>query len=191
MHKGNNKILVCQLDERVEILKSVDVTIIHNSLSCLNEATSNPYDLIIIDFSVRARRGLLIEIVELCRCLKVNPLTNKKPLFVSIDRWHREIAVKMKETGVDYMDLRPVPNRIDPQYISNLISDSGISVHITRILSQLCPFMNYELLDNSYDFLTCGAWHNRMVLGGKRLHELCETEDHLHCEYFLNPVSES
>jgi len=191
MHKENNKILVCQIDERVEILTAVGVTIIHNSLSCLNEATINPYDLIIIDFSVQSKCDLLIEIVELCRCLKVNPLTNKVPLFVSIDRWDREIAVRMKESGVDYMDLRQGPNRMDPQYISNIVIETGISVHINRVVSRLCPFINYGLLNNSCEFLTCRAWRNRMVLGGKWLHELCETEDHLHCEYFLNPVTES
>jgi hypothetical protein len=26
-----------------------------------------------------------------------------------------------------------------------------------------------------------------MVLGGKYLHEICQTEKHLQCEYFLNP----
>jgi hypothetical protein len=32
---------------------------------------------------------------------------------------------------------------------------------------------------------------DRMVLGGRRLHELCETDDHLHCEYYQNPSRKS
>ena len=40
--------------------------------------------------------------------------------------------------------------------------------------------------DDQEELTVCGAYMNRMVLGGKRLHEVCETLNHLHCEYFIN-----
>jgi hypothetical protein len=54
-------------------------------------------------------------------------------------------------------------------------------------LSQLCTFLNYKPISDQNELITCAAYRNRMVLGGKRLHEVCQTETHLHCEFYLNP----
>ncbi len=37
----------------------------------------------------------------------------------------------------------------------------------------------------------CGAYSDRLVLAGRRLHELCEAEAHTHCEYFLRSKKKS
>jgi len=191
MPSDETKILVCQLDERVEIVKSSWVAVTHNPLSCLNAATTTPCNLIILDFSMRSTGSLRSEITELCKCLKINPLTREIPLFASIDRWHRVIAARMKEVGLDFMGKRPSQNRTDPEHISDLIMKTGISIQIDRVMARLCPFLNYEPINDCSELITCGAWYNRMVLGGKRLHDLCETENHLYCEYFLNQVPRS
>lgn len=181
------KILVCQLDERVETAKSTGVTVTCNPLSCLNAATTAPYGLIVLSFSIRSIRARS-EIIELCTCLKINPMTRKIPLFASIDRWHRGMAGRMKDAGLDFMDVRQSQNQIDPEHISDLILETRLSVHMERVMSRLCSFLNYKPVNGCSELITCGAWHNRMVLGGKRLHAVCETENHLYCEYFLNPV---
>lgn len=67
--------------------------------------------------------------------------TPEIPVVVLMETIHREIMVKLQETGVTL-------------------------------------FKNYKA-DIIMDL-------NRMVLGGKRLHEVCETLNHLQCEYFLN-----
>ena len=186
MPSNKAKILVCQFDERTEIVKSDGVTVTHSPVSCLNAATTEAYGLIILCFSTRSIHARS-EIIELCMCLKSNPLTRKIPLFASSDRWHRGITGQMKEAGLDFIGVRQSQNRIDPEYIADRILKTGISVHINRIMSQLCPFLNYAPINGCNELITCGAWRNRMVLGGKRLHEVCEAENHLHCEYFLNP----
>jgi len=186
MPSNKAKILVCQFDERTEIVKSDGVTVTHSPVSCLNEATTKSYGLIILCFStrfIRARSG----VVELGSCLKSNSLTRKTPLFASIDRWHRAVADRLKEAGLDFMGVRQSQNLINPEHISNRIQKTAISIHIDQIMSRLCPFLNYTPLNGHSELITCGAWRNRMVLGGKRLHEVCEAENHLHCEYFRNP----
>lgn len=188
---NNEKILICEFDKRVEIVKHERVTVAANALSCLNEATIADYDLVVFDFLVGLNSLVRSEIIELCRCLKSNPLTRETPLFASIDRWHRKLAEQMKEAGLDYMGLRKYSRKIVPLYISELIHINKISVCIDSVISRLCPFLNYEGIDESSELTVCGAWRNRMVLGGKRLQDLCETENHLHCDYFLNPVTES
>ncbi len=189
MMSNNEKILICGFDKRVEIVKHEGVTVVWNSLFCLNEATIADYGLVIFDFTVGLNSLVRSEIIDLCRCLKINPMTRETPLFASIDRWHRKIAEQMKDAGLDYMGVRKYPERIDPRYISELIRTTKISVRIDNVVSRLCPFMNYERIDDRSELILCGAWRNRMVLGGKRLHDLCETGNHLHCDYFLNPVT--
>jgi len=186
MPQNNAKILVCQFDEKTEILKSDGVTVTHSPVWCLNEATTKSYGLIILCFSarfIRARSG----VVDLCRCLKSNSVTHKTPIFASIDHWHRVVALRLKEAGLDFMAVRQSQDRIDPVNISDRIGRNTISIQIDQVMSRLCPFLNYSPLNGHSELIMCGAWHNRMVLGGKRLHEICEADSHHHCEYFKKP----
>lgn len=183
-HKA--RILVCQPDEKTKTVKSDGVTVTHSPVSCLNAATTMDFDLIVLCFSIRsirARTGM----VELCRCLKRNALTCKTPVFVTVDRWHRALVEQLKDAGLDFMDVRGPQKRIHPENIFNRITKTGIGMRIDQVMSRLCPFLNYVPLTDHSELIACGAWRNRMVLGGKRLHEVCERANHLHCEYFLNP----
>jgi len=179
-------ILVCQLLQELEIVKSEAVTVTHSQLTCMSEATIRTFGLIVICFSTRNisdRDG----IIELCTCLKNHPLTKETPLFASMDRLHRDITLQMQNAGLDFVEMRQSKEHIDPGYISNLVRNGGVSIRIDRILAQLCPFLNYTPIDNHSELITCQAYRNHMVLGGRRLRGVCETGSHLHCEYFLNP----
>jgi len=186
MPSNKEKTLVCQLDARAENVKSEGVTLTHSAVSCLNEATMKAYGLIILCFSTRSIRARS-EIFELCNRLKHNSLTCKAPIFALIDRWHRAVVWRLKEAGLDFIDVRQSPNRIDSEYISNCILNTAVSNQIDQVMLRLCPFLNYKPLNGRSELITCGAWRDRMVLGGKRLHEVCESENHLYCEYFQNP----
>ena len=54
-------------------------------------------------------------------------------------------------------------------------------------LKRLFPYLHYSQIDSRNEMTVCGAYLDRMVLGGQRLHEICETQEHLQCEYSLNP----
>jgi len=180
------KILVCRLDETIKIVKSEGVTVTHSPVSCLNAAAQMHFDLTVLSFSIqpiRVRSG----IVELCRCLKSNSATCKTPVFASVDRWHRILMEQLRDAGLDFLDGRDSQKRMHPAHIFNRMMKTGISMGMDQMVARLCPFLNYAPLNGHSELITCGAWHNRMVLGGKRLHEVCETTGHLHCEYFLNP----
>ncbi|MEW6138580.1 MAG: response regulator [Thermodesulfobacteriota bacterium] len=69
----------------------------------------------------------------------------------------------------------------------NLLGSVQSLDRIERQLELLCPYLYYTTTDSGYNVRTCGAYMDRLVLGPRLLHELCETENHLHCEYFLNP----
>lgn len=179
-------ILVCQLVQELEIVKSEGVTITRSQLTCMSEATAKTFGLIMICFSTRniPDRG---GIIELCTCLKNHPLTKETPLFASMDHWHRDVALQMQNAGLDFAEMRQSKERIDPGYIFALVRNGGVLIRTDRILAQLCPFLNYTPIDNHSELITCRAYRNHMVLGGRRLREVCETAGHLQCEYFLNP----
>jgi len=71
MPSDKTKILVCQLDEKAEIVTSAKATNTHNLLSCLSAATTTVYGLIILCFATRSIHAGF-GIIELCRCLKSN-----------------------------------------------------------------------------------------------------------------------
>ena len=56
-----------------------------------------------------------------------------------------------------------------------------------RQLAALCAYLHYDIIDARREMKVCGAYLDRMVLGGLWLSEVCQTEGHLQCEYFLNP----
>jgi hypothetical protein len=76
---------------------------------------------------------------------------------------------------------------LESTQLQGIIEGLGPDDCLARHLAILCPFLYYREIDSQHEMTVCGAYLDRMVLGGRRLRELCQTEDHLHCEYFLNP----
>ncbi|MFH2090804.1 MAG: hypothetical protein ABIJ31_00380 [Pseudomonadota bacterium] len=107
--------------------------------------------------------------------------------FCHIEDLHRDMLLKMQKAGVEFTDIYRTMVPLDLTHMSDRIREKEISIQIEQFLIKLCPFLNYIRIDNQHDLAVCGAYKNRMVLGGKLLHEVCETGNHLHCEYFLNP----
>lgn len=180
------RMLICQLSENQEIVTSENVTMTSTLLTCLSEATQRDFELILVNFSTRPiskRSG----IIELFTCLKNSHLTGETPLFASMETLHRDMIVKMKNAGVNFLKIHPPKATIAPEQMLRVIQSKDASVGIDRFLARLCPFLNYSAIDDQVELITCRAYRNRMVLGGKRLHEICETEGYLHCEYYLNP----
>ena len=179
-------ILVYQLLEKPEIVKSEEGVVTRTPLACLNEATGGDYGLIVVSFSTRtvSARG---ETIELCKYLKNNPLTTRTPLVVTMEVPHRGIAVALKNSGVELLEVRSPEAPVDPERLKSLVHGGEASIYIDRVLTRMCPFLNYNPVDDQRELITCRAYRNRMVLGGRRLHEVCEVSDYSHCDIFLHP----
>lgn len=163
-----------------------DAIITTNALACMYEATSRDFGLIIICLTVRQLK-LRQNMLELCHCLKTHPLTKNKLMVVSVDCLHREITSKLADAGVRFMDVHMPGASIDPDSLMNRVQSDDSSIKIDRILHKLCPHIHYEPIDEQCELTTCKAYGNRMVLGGQRRHEVCESEDHIYCDQFLCP----
>jgi hypothetical protein len=162
-----------------------ETQIVRNPMECLSRAVSGQTELIAIIFSARnisARYGVL----ELCRCLKNNSLSREIPVVVLMETIHREMMVKLQETGVTLFKNYKAGITIDLNRIKDLARGGDPSMDIRGTIKKLCPALNHTGIDGQEELTVCGAYMNRMVLGGKRLHEVCETLNHLHCEYFIN-----
>lgn len=180
-----NKILICRPTEKFEIQKMQGVTIAGDPLTCLSTATEKHFGLIIICFSVRmipAWESLL----TLCECLTKNTHTKNIPVLGFSDVPHRGLICKMADAGVKYAKIQESAALIDPEALLYLVQINTPSVQIKKILNLFCPFLDYAPIDDRCELITCKGYRNRLVLGGARLHEVCETGNHLHCDYFIN-----
>ncbi|MBN1356641.1 hypothetical protein JXA40_10315, partial [bacterium] len=103
---------------------------------------------------------------------------------------HRKLIEELKLAKVDYVryigEAKP-----DSNLVREIIADMGAGDSLDRHLETLCPFLHYIEIDLQNEMTVCGAYLDRMVLGGRRLHELCETDDHLDCEYYQHPRRKS
>ena len=186
MSSNSKKILICWLlpDQTPQSRDFCDISV--SLLSCLSQATSNHPDLIVIFFNSRDIQGQK-EVIELCKILKEHPLTTKVKVAVFLERLHQRLILGLTQTGVDFIDIH---TGIESDSIGKTISQlwqSHSLMPAQSLLEKLCPFLKYLPSGDKYEFPVCGAYRNRMFLGSFRLHEICHTMNHLHCEYYMNP----
>lgn len=181
----NQTCLVCQLENELKVSNPEETKVTHTPLACLNEATQKEFALILIRFSPHlvSSRG---EAIELCSCLKTNPLTRQSIIVVSMDRAHRETILCIQKIGVRFMSVSSSAKTISLGELILAVEQLDARFRTNHILSKLCPYIHYTPITDNCELITCQAYGNQMVLGGKRLREICESPDHHYCEYYLN-----
>jgi hypothetical protein len=186
MSSTNNTILVCPVQRNQKIAETTEVTIARSLPACFNLASSRDFGLIIINVP-DGRKAIRNRVLDLCRGLKSHTETQDTPVIISAEFINREMVIKLDNTGIRFMDVRAKGAPIDPERLLCLVRRAAPSIRIDLILAQLCPFLDHHRGYGGCELTTCRAYRNRMVLGGKRLHEVCETDGHVYCEYYLNP----
>lgn len=180
--------LMCDITHEVESTFPVRKWV-SRPIQCLDMAVDRSPGLIVIRFgriSIRERKTL----VELSAVLKRNSHTRECPILALLHSRHRNLIEDLAQANVDY--IRYIENTaLNLIRIRKIIHELGPYDRMDRHLAKLCPFLRYSRLDSHHDMTACGAYLNRLVLGGHRLHEICETERHLQCEYYLNPTRKS
>jgi hypothetical protein len=165
-----------------------NLTLVNNPATCLHKATENNYDFIVIFHqfrSLKERHAL----VELCSMLKRNRYTLHIPLLCLLPYRHREILEQLHDVGVEYVRLYDPRDPNLKNHIESLLAKPSEECKIGRILSGICPHINYfSIGQKNQEILYCGAYRNRLVLGSYRLRHLCETFNHRNCQYFNYPI---
>lgn len=176
--------LLCDVSDRFEP-EAEDEEWVRSTTQCLDRAVEGNPGLIVVRFGpmlIQQRDAL----VKLCVALKGNTQTRKSPLLALLHEKHRRLMEDLSRAGVDFVKVI-AETRLSSSLMSDIIDGLSTEDRVERQLTILCPHLHYDSLDASHEMTVCGAYLDRMVLGGKWLHEVCETENHLSCKYFLNP----
>ncbi len=178
------RFLLCDTAGNVE-LTTPEGEWVRSPIQCLDKAVDESPGIIAVRFTempILEREAL----VELCAALKRNSHTHQTPVLVLIHAKHRKLLEDLEQAGVDFIQFIG-ETTLNSSRMIEIIDGLGTDDRVERQLTMLCPYLHYDAIDACHEMTVCGAYLDRMVLGGRWLHELCETEDHLHCEYFLNP----
>lgn len=164
-----------------------NLTLVNSPVSCLHKATENNYDLIAIFHkfrSLKERHAL----VELCSMLQRNRYTLHIPLLCLLPSKHRELLKHLRDSGAKYARFYDPRDPDSQNHIESLLAKPSEECKIGRILSGICPHINYfSISQKNQEILYCGAYRNRLVLGLPRLSHFCETFKHKNCQYFKCP----
>lgn len=183
------RFLLCDTTGNVGEMSSPAEEWVSSPIQCLDKAVDEKPGIIVIRFgkmTIRERDSL----VELSAALKRNSYTRTRSILALLHSKHRKLIEDLNQAKVDY--VRYVGDAVlDSARIREIIGGLGTDDLIERHLTILCHFLHYSKIDSRHEMTVCGAYLDRMVLGGRRLHEICETENHFHCEYYLNPRRES
>jgi hypothetical protein len=183
------RFLLCDTAGKVGGLSSSDEAWVSSPIQCLDRAVDGKPGLIVIrigDMPIRERGTL----VELSAALKRNRHTCNCPVLALLHSKHRKLIEDLNRAGVAFVKFIG-DFALDSDQMWQIIDALGPRDRLERYLETICPFVHYRQIDSKHEMALCGAVLDRMVLGGRRLHELCETIDHLHCEYYLNPRRKS
>lgn len=177
--------LLCDTIGDVAKLSTPEEKWVSSPVQCLDKAVDEKPRIIVIRFGkmpIREREAL----IELIAALKRNSHTQKCPVLALLHSKHRKLLEDLDRVGLDFVEyVEDTP--LSSGQIREIIDGLGPDNRIERRLAVLCPFLHYNRIDSQHEMTVCGAYLDRMVLGGYWLHGVCETEDHLQCEYFLNP----
>lgn len=186
---GALRFLLCDTTGNFAEFPSPGEAAVSSPIRCLDKAVDGKPEIIVVRFgkiSIDMRETLL----DLCTTLKQNSHTQDCIVVALLRVKHRKLLDGLEKARVDY--VRYVgDDTLNSKFILGIIQKLGPDDRLERHLEELCPFLHYAKIDSRREMPVCGAYLDRMVLGGRRLRQLCQTADHHHCEYYLNPRRES
>ena len=183
---NNYKILLFNSTLGVDARTCKNPILVNSPIDCLHKATENTFDLVAIFHEYRLFREC-DALVELCSTLKRNIHTMHIPLLCILPLKHRKLLEHLQDAGVEYVMFHNPRDSDLMNHMESLLVDLSEECKIDRILSDICPHINYFPISRHKEILYCGAYRNRLVLGPYRLRHLCEISDHKICQYFKCP----
>jgi hypothetical protein len=178
------RFLLCDHTGQSELTPS-EAEWVRSPIRCFDRAVDGTPGIIAVRFGemVMTEREAL---TELCRALKRNSHTQKIPLLALLPAKHRQLMEELAQIGVDFIRFTGGAT-LSSSMMLDVIAALGPDDRVEAQLAPLCPYLHYDIIDARHEMKVCGAYLDRLVLGGLWLSEVCEAESHLQCEYFLNP----
>lgn len=183
--RPNLRFILCDITGQMKELASAEGIWAASPIQCMDVAVDGTPEYILIYFgqiSIKEREAL----VELCAALKRNRYTRNYPVVALLVGKHRYLLESLNRAGVDFVRyVGPVASDWIP--IGALLDALGSDDRMENQLETVCPFLHYSEIDGRRELTMCGAYLDRMILGGRWLHAVCEIRTYMQCEYFLNP----
>jgi hypothetical protein len=154
-------------------------------IQCFDKAVEGIPGITVVRFGETEipKREILL---ELCAALKHNRHTRKTPLLALLPAKHRKLMEGLKRAGVDFVKFM-AEETLSSSSVAEIIDGLGAIDRVENQSQGVCTYLHYENIEAHHELTVCGAYLDRMVLGGTYLREICHTEKHLQCDYFLNP----
>lgn len=162
------------------------MTLVSSPIDCFHEAAENSFDLVAV-FNKQRSLKECHPLFELCAALKRNIHTMHIPLLCLLPLKHRQLLEQLQNTGVEYAMFYDPRNPDLKNHIETSLAGWPEECRLNRILSNICPHINYVPITGPKEIIYCRAYRNRLVLGSYRLRHLCEISNHKICEYFNSP----
>jgi len=158
---------------------------VYTPARCLERAAEGDVRTVALLFknSCDARREALVELISI---LKRNESTCGLTIVAFLPARHRLLIEALKRSGADFVQLLGA-GAANPLCVGEALRCLGPENRPEHHLGEICPYINYSDIDSHLELALCGAYRNRMVLGGPRLQTTCATTGHLACEYYINP----
>lgn len=183
---SNHQVLFYNYNEKLNGDVEGDWTVVNSPATCLQKATRHLYDLIVISQKFRSLNERFA-LIELCSTLKKSLYSKDIPLLCILPSKHRGLLEKLQHAGVEYVRFYDPNDPAPKESIASLLAKPSEACTVDRILTEICPYINYFPISRHQEILYCGAYRNRLVLGPHRLHHVCDTMNHNDCEYFNRP----
>ncbi|MDA3895590.1 MAG: hypothetical protein PF482_05515 [Desulfobacteraceae bacterium] len=173
------KTLICDISERNTVYsKGWDKTT--SPIQCMEKAFTENYALIVIQFAAQTIKQRYA-LIELCAVLKRNQQTHHIPIMALLPIKHRLLLENLSKVNVEYAKI--ITDQADEKDIRYFDTEDSLSRH----LSGLCPFLEYQAIDSSREMTVCKAYYSRLVITGNRLKQTCHHPDFKICPYFQLP----
>lgn len=157
---------------------------VSSPLQCLDRVGRGNAEFLVINFRDMAA-GQYSSLVELVTVMK-HGATSDRFIVALLRSRHRVLLDALEMAGADYA-LMIGESALDSQYLQKALRALGPEDRPEQHLRQICPHINYSMIDSRLELALCGAYLNRMVLGDSRVHATCAAKAHQSCEYYLNP----
>lgn len=182
LKKQGLPILYCDTTDKVKKYQPPQIKSVSSPIQCIHHAIEEKPEIILIRFGkipIKEREAL----IDLCSALKTNSHTSDIPIMALLNSKHRKLLEHLKQADVNYARYA-ADDEIDPFSLKAIMVKLSPDDRVEKQLEIICPFLHYRKIDSIREMKVCGAHLDRMVLGGSRLHEICEIQEHLYCEYF-------
>lgn len=162
---------------------------VRSPLRCLRLAGEAGVRAVFVSFH-GATLGERETLLDLCRHLKPGADGSGLLVVALLPEPHRDLLEWLREMRVDRVCFATV------HAFAKLAARAKVDAFPWEalgggpprdVLHSVCPYLGHQATPGGHELPLCGAYANRMVIGGDRLRDYCCCPHHVRCEFYRQP----